>query len=149
MQLNFILEILSDAVAFTRVDAPVSHELAAPGLFLQGMAAAICLSNFLVAFMMMSLYSSSSGPMEKYLSDFWHCQVSVSRLPTLVLLSLSSFPEPGPRFRPYMIWTCSRLIFCQSPPDHIFPFGGVSFNRVNFVKPFHESDKLVSSSTFQ
>ena len=32
---------------------------------------------------------------------------------------------------------------------HIYPLGGVSFNKVNLVNPFHESDKLLFTSTFQ
>ena len=75
MQLNLFIffGILSDAVAFTRVDAPVSHELAALGLFLQGMAAAICLSDF-----------SLRNHGDVFISR--HCRISVSRLPIPVLL---------------------------------------------------------------
>ena len=36
-----------------------------------------------------------------------------------------------------------------SPPDHMYPFGRVSFNNVNLVKPVHESDRLLFPSTFQ
>ena len=32
-------------------------------------------------------------------------------------------------------------IFVSPSPDHKNPFGGVSFNNVNLVKPFHESEK--------
>ena len=33
--------------------------------------------------------------------------------------------------------------------DHMYPFGGFSFNNVNFVNPVQESDKLLLASTFQ
>ena len=32
--------------------------------------------------------------------------------------------------------------------DHINPLGGISFNNVKFLKPFHECDKLLFESTF-
>ena len=64
MQFNFFFGIFSDAVAFVRINAPVSLKLMDLGFLLQGMAAATCLSNFLLAFLMMSLYSSSSGSIE-------------------------------------------------------------------------------------
>ena len=36
-----------------------------------------------------------------------------------------------------------------SPPDRMYPFGGVSFSNVNLVKPVHESDRFRFPSTFQ
>ena len=38
--------------------------------------------------------------------------------------------------------------FRQSPPDHMYPFGGFSFNDVNFVNLVQESDELRFASTF-
>ena len=35
------------------------------------------------------------------------------------------------------------------PPDHVSPSGGLSFNKMNLVKPVHASDHSLSSSTFQ
>ena len=55
--------------------------------------------------------------------------------PFLVLFPLSGCSNFGPYFWPYMIWSGSRLNF--------------SFNRVNFVMPFHEADKLLFKSTLQ
>ena len=43
-----------------------------------------------------------------------------------------------------VVWIFGSLI-----PDHMYRFGGVSFNKVNFMNPVHESDNLLSSSTFQ
>ena len=40
-------------------------------------------------------------------------------------------------------------IFVSLRPDHKNPSGGVSFNKVNLVKPVHESDRFLSPSTFQ
>ena len=36
--------------------------------------------------------------------------------PSLLFSFLSGFPNLGPYFRPYMIWSSCRLNFCQSPP---------------------------------
>ena len=35
------------------------------------------------------------------------------------------------------------------PTDHVYPSGGLSFNKVNLVKPVHASDHSLSISTFQ
>ena len=40
-------------------------------------------------------------------------------------------------------------MFVSLHPDHIYPFGGVSFNNVNLVKPVQESDRCLLPSTFQ
>ena len=34
-------------------------------------------------------------------------------------------------------------------PDHVYPSGGLSFNKMNLVKPVHASDNSFSPSTFQ
>ena len=41
-------------------------------------------------------------------------------------------------------WICVSLLL-----RHIFPLGGFSFIKVNFVNPFQESDKLRFASTFK
>ena len=38
--------------------------------------------------------------------------------------------------------------FVNLHQDHMFPWWGFSFNRVKFVKPFHEYDRLLFESTF-
>ena len=43
-----------------------------------------------------------------------------------------------------VVWT-----FVNLHPDHKNPLGCFSCNRMNFVKPFHKSDKLLLESTFQ
>ena len=69
--------------------------------------------------------------------------------PFLFFLSLlNGFPNFGPYFRPHIIWSGGRLNFCQSLPDHVFPFGSFAFNYVDFVNPFQETDKLLFESTF-
>ena len=67
--------------------------------------------------------------------------------PFLSFSSLRWFAENCQHFWPHVIWSRSRLNFCQSRPGQRFSFG--TFNRVNFVKPVHEPDKLLFSSTFQ
>ena len=62
--------------------------------------------------------------------------------PFLFFSILSGFTNFGSYFWTYIIWSGCRLNYCQSHTDHIYPFGGFSFNRVNFVNPFHESDKM-------
>ena len=64
--------------------------------------------------------------------EFWFLEC-----PFLLLSSLRGFG------------TLCRLNFCQSLSDNTYPFGRVSFNRVNLVKPVHESDRLLFPSTFQ
>ena len=34
-------------------------------------------------------------------------------------------------------------------PDHVYPSGGLSFNKMNLVKPVHASDNSLSPSMFQ
>ena len=41
---------------------------------------------------------------------------------------------------PDLVWKAFELLSI-SPWDHIYPLGGFSFNWVNFLKPFQESDK--------
>ena len=48
------LDALSRALLDITLNAQVTRTLVAPGFLLQGMAAAICLSKFLLAFLMMS-----------------------------------------------------------------------------------------------
>ena len=43
----------------------------------------------------------------------------------------------------------SAVFLLISHPDHMSPSGGFSSNRVNFVKPVHESDKSDDPSAFQ
>ena len=69
--------------------------------------------------------------------------------PFLFVSILSGFTSVRPYFWPYMIWSGSRLIFCQSHPGPHISFGRFSFNRENFVKFFHESDRFLFESTFQ
>ena len=69
--------------------------------------------------------------------------------PFLLLSLLSDFTNFGPYFRPHIVWSSGRLIFCQSPSDHIYLFEGFSFSKTNFVSPFQESEKLLFASTFQ
>ena len=51
-------------------------------------------------------FTQTSGILE-----FW-----LFERPFLFFFSLSGLPKSCPRFRPYVIWTCRRLSFCQSHP---------------------------------
>ena len=76
-------------------------------------------------------------------------RVSVSRLPILVFLFsalLFQFLSKRQATRDLDVMSFG---FVSLSLDHICPFGGVSFNRVNFLKPFLKSDELLFESTFQ
>ena len=59
-------------------------------------------------------------------------------LPILVHISGHTFSSR------VVAWICVSLSL-----DHTYPWGCSSFNNVNFVKPFHESDKFLFKSIFQ
>ena len=117
---------------------------------LHGIAAAFGVSNFLLAFLMMSFYSSSLGPMEwiplkfQAYSSFGfsmaHSCFSLFWAASPILVQASGHMWSGRD----VVWMFVSLL-----PDHIYPFGGVSFNNVNLVKPIHESDRFLLPSTFQ
>ena len=46
---------------------------------------------------------------------------------------------------------CGRCISLQVnlSPDHVYPPGGVHFNRVDWVKPVHCPESIRSQSTFK
>ena len=99
---------------------------------------------------MMSLNSSSSGSMKKIPRNF---------------LAVSSFGFSIANFYFALRFDASDICFHISgytlsglvvvcfvvshPPDHVYPSGGFSFNKINLVKPVRASDKSPSSSTFQ
>ena len=62
MELNLVFA--SDVLAFPVFEIPVSRMLAWENALLNGIAAAFGVSNFRLAFLMMSLYSSSFGSLE-------------------------------------------------------------------------------------
>ena len=67
----------------------------------------------------------------------------------LLLFLLSGFSHFGPDIKPQILRS-GCLIFCESlPGPRISLWRVFSFNRVNFVNPFEESDKLRFASTFQ
>ena len=85
----------------------------------------------------------------KFLSVLEHCRALV------FLLRLPVFPDSQRLYQFFQTsgHTWSSLvvlwIFVNLPPDHIFPFGSFSVNRVNFVNPFQELDECLLESTFQ
>ena len=86
--------------------------------FLHGIVASIGLSKFLLAlfegvslaFMVIQINEVDSSPSSSIV-EFW-----LLVCPFLFFSILSGFPNFGPYFRPYMIWSRSRLNFCQSLP---------------------------------
>ena len=65
----------------------------------------------------------------------------------MLLLHLSNSCQIYPELWPWTIWPGFYLRCCQSPPpDHIFPSGGFSSNRVTWVQPVQESDKSLDPS---
>ena len=77
------------------------------------------------------------------------CQSSSIVVFCLFLSILSNFINSSSHFWSYMIWSGGRLNFCQSLLGPHVSFERFSFNRINLVKPFHESDKLLFESKFQ
>ena len=103
-----------------------------------------------LAFMMVSLHSPSSRSMKEMLLSL-RALVSIgfSTAQSCFSFFLSCFRHAGPNFRPQLFRSVSCLNFCKSPPNHMYLLGGFSFNYVNIVNPFQESDEPRCASTFQ
>ena len=86
-------------------------------LFLKGIAASTGTSNFLVAFMMVSLHSptfwvdETNASQSSSIVEFW-----LLVWPCLLFFLLSSFSHFGPDFRPQILRSGSCLNFSQSSP---------------------------------
>ena len=109
---------------------------------LQGIAAGIGMSNFLRAFFMVCLNSSSSVQRKRYHVTILHCRPLVSpRFDSSdICFYMSGHNLSG----------CEVDCFLVSLfPDHVYPPGGISLNIVNLKKPVHVSDNSRSPSTFQ
>ena len=85
IQLNLVSA--SDALAVSVFQTTVSRMHAWRNALLRGIAAAFDVSNFRLAFLLMSLFLHHSDQQNKFLSIFWHVRLLVSRLPILVFLS--------------------------------------------------------------
>ena len=101
-------------------------------------------SSFFDGFLKFSI-SGSNACQSSSIIEFW-----LSRLPTLVFLSSERLYQ----FSSILLATHSQVwrlleLLSASLPDHMCPFGGFSFNKVYFVNPFQESDKLLFASTFR
>ena len=117
---------------------------------LQGIAAGIGISNFLRAFLMMCLNSSSSGSMKKVPRNclaLSSCGSSIAHFCFGLRFDASSICFH------ISVHTLSGLeVVCflvSLSQDHVYPSGGLSFNKINLLKPVHASDNSRSSSTFQ
>ena len=102
---------------------------------LQGIAGATDVSNFLRAFLMVSLNSVSSGSM-KY-AIFW----SFSSDNFCFSYSLVCFPIDFQSSGHGWSGLDVSCFLVNLSRDHICPSGGFSSNRVNWVKPVQGSDK--------
>ena len=109
-------------------------------LVLQGIAAGIGTSNFLRAFQIVSLNSSSAGSMKSMprnvlaLSSFGfsiaHFCFSFRIDDSDMSFHISGHRESG------LDVVCFRV---SRPPGHVYPSGGFSSHIVNLVKPVHVS----------
>ena len=107
-------------------------------------------SNFVRAFLRISLNSSSSGSMKQIplslrafsIFGFSLAQFCISSIFEFldILLQISGHKKSG-------LDVACRLV--NPPPDHMYPCGGFSFNKGKCVKPVHESDKSLDPSMFQ
>ena len=89
--------------------------------------------------------SKVNSPLSSSIVELW-----LFFCPFLFLSILSGFTNFRPCFWSHMIWSGSRLNLCQSlTGPHISFWRRFSFNIVNFVNPFRESDKCLFESTFQ
>ena len=147
-QADFVVGTLFDTSSL----ATVSCEQVRLFVFLHGMAASICTSNcafeFSYGFFDFFVFQIKkvNACRSASILEFW-----LLVRPLLFLAFLSGFTNLGPYFRPHMIWSRSRLNFCQSPPgpkkkplEEVFLW--IEWSFVNSVQ---ESDKLLFVSTFQ
>ena len=115
-------------------------------IILHGIAGATDVSNFLRAFLMVSLNSVSSGSMKQIPRNFRaFSRWSFSLDHFCFSFSLACFPidfqSSGHRWSGLDV----SCFLVNLPPDHIYPSGGFSSNRVNCVKPL--SKDLTSLET--
>ena len=118
---------------------------------LQGIAASIGNSNFLRAFCMISLNSSSSGSMRWLPRNFVALSSSGFSIAHFCFslrfdASDKSFQISGHKVSGLEVVCCFLV---SHSPDHENLSGGFSSNTVNLVKPVHVSDNSRSPSTFQ
>ena len=69
--------------------------------------------------------------------------------PSLFCFLFRCIGHKFPHIWPYTIRTRGCLFPCKSPPGRVYPSGGLSFKKMNLVKPVHASDNSLSPSTFQ
>ena len=107
---------------------------------LQSIAAGIGISNFLRAFFIKCLNSSSSGTLKKIprnlLALSW-CGFSIAHLHVF------------PIIWPHIVRSGGRLFSCQSLPGPCISIRLFFIQTVNLVKPVHESDRFRFPSIFQ
>ena len=86
----------------------------------------------------------------KFLSVSEHCQVLAFLFTIIVFLgSVRLYQFSSNLLDIHDLVLGAACIFVILHQDHMYPFGGFSFNRVNLVNPLHESDKCLLESTFQ
>ena len=120
-------------------------------LLLQRITGAMSVSSFLLAFfvvLLILLIIQISEISSFQLSSIIQCRV-FNRPFFVFLLSERLFQFLSKLQVIYDLVVQSFELLSISPRTTKNPFEGVSFNRVNFVKPVYESDKLLFKSTFQ
>ena len=105
-------------------------------IFLQGIAGATGVSNFLRAFLMVFLKFLVLRVDEIDSSQF-SCviQMELFMWPLLLFLQLGVLSHFQPEFRPKRSGLDVSCFLVDLAPDHIYPSGAFSSNRVNCVKP--------------
>ena len=128
----------------------IHHSHNSFSIILQGIAGGTGVFNFLRAFLMVSLNLCPPGQWNRSLAIFVRYQDGAFHATHLCFsFSLAFLPIV------FQIsgHKCSGLdVSCflvNLPPHHIYPSGGFSSNRVNWVKPVDGSDKSWDPSIFQ
>ena len=150
--LGLVLSSASTTQAYFVLRFPILRWVS-PLLFigiLQGIAAVIGTSNFLRAAFIVSLNSSSFGSMKNIALN---CLVLSCFGFSIVHFRFSFFFDASDMCFQISGHTLSGLeVVCflvSLTPDHVYRSGGLSFNKMNLVKPIHASDNSFSPSTFQ
>ena len=118
-------------------------------LVLQGTAGAIGVSNFLRAFLMVSVNSLSSSQWNKFLAIFLHYRVLVLQLPIYAFPSAQRSLTFLSRVLATndLAWMSLAVLSVSLRTIHIL-LEFFSLSRVHWVKPVQESDKSLDPSIF-
>ena len=116
---------------------------------LQSIIAGIGIANFLRAFFIIRLKTSSSRSIKKIPRNLLTCSRSSLSIAHFCFFAFRCVRHLFTHFCRYSVrpWIfCFLVSFVQ---DLVFPSGGFSLKKVNHVKPVNASDNSLSPSTFQ